>query len=30
MPQWIIMPCALQPGRDVKITPLMALEDLWI
>jgi hypothetical protein len=29
MPQWI-MPCALQPGRDVKITPLMALEDLWI
>ena len=29
MPQWI-MPCALQPGPDVKMTPLMALEDLWI
>jgi hypothetical protein len=29
MPQWIT-PCALQPGPDVKITPLMALEDLWI
>jgi hypothetical protein len=29
MPQWIT-PCALPPGRDVKMTPFMALEDLWI
>jgi hypothetical protein len=29
MPQWST-PCAPQPGRDVKMTPLMALEDLWI
>ena len=29
MPQWIT-PCALQPGPDVEMTPLMALEDLWI
>jgi hypothetical protein len=29
MPQWI-MPCALQLGRDARMTPFMALEDLWI
>jgi hypothetical protein len=29
MPQWST-PCAPQPGRDVKMTPFMALEDLWI
>jgi hypothetical protein len=29
MPQWIT-PCARQPGADVKMTPFMALEDLWI
>ncbi len=29
MPQWIT-PCTPQPGRDVKMTPFMALEDLWI
>jgi hypothetical protein len=29
MPQWST-PCAPQPGQDVKMTPFMALEDLWI
>jgi hypothetical protein len=29
MPQWIT-PCAQPRGRDIKMTPLMALEDSWI